>query len=268
EESLSVSISSIPVSDPDGDEITCIWDYGDDSKADVKMEGIERWYSTHTYSAAGTYEVSLTLDDGRGGMTEIVKNITVGTTEEEVETAPPTSIGMSETEKESSVDLGLILQVLIIVIVVIVIAALLYLRAGKKYEEEEEEEEEDLLEGDMGISELLGLSVGGPMQQAGMGVPGAPGMYGQYTGYPMHRGAFFYPQSPMVMGAPGLPPMGTVFGPQVMPSQPPPMAPQLMLPPAQEPEPLNLCPQCNQQTIEFLTPDGSSFHCTSCGYKV
>ncbi|UCH88123.1 MAG: DNRLRE domain-containing protein, partial [Thermoplasmata archaeon] len=44
EESLSVSISSIPVSDPDGDEITCIWDYGDDSKADVKMEGIERWY--------------------------------------------------------------------------------------------------------------------------------------------------------------------------------------------------------------------------------
>jgi large repetitive protein len=58
-------------SDPDGDPITYTWDWGDGS---ATATGVT---AGHDYAASGTYTITLTLDDGRGGVTTVQHNITI-----------------------------------------------------------------------------------------------------------------------------------------------------------------------------------------------
>ena len=45
--------------DPDGDDLTWLWDFGDGSASEAQ-------HPTHTYAQAGAYTVSLTVSDGAG----------------------------------------------------------------------------------------------------------------------------------------------------------------------------------------------------------
>ncbi|GEM_PF-2065814 len=56
----SVAFSSTGSSDPDGDTLTYAWDFGDGASSTQSNP-------SHTYAAAGTFNVSLTVDDGNGG---------------------------------------------------------------------------------------------------------------------------------------------------------------------------------------------------------
>ncbi|MCP4127871.1 MAG: PKD domain-containing protein, partial [Gammaproteobacteria bacterium] len=47
--------------DPDGDDLTYSWDFGDSSPAEAEVS------ASHAYTSGGNYQVILTVDDGRGG---------------------------------------------------------------------------------------------------------------------------------------------------------------------------------------------------------
>lgn len=56
--------------DADGDALTYLWDFGDrGSSTNVK--------ATHYYYAAGTYTITLTVDDGHGGVSSTSKNVSL-----------------------------------------------------------------------------------------------------------------------------------------------------------------------------------------------
>ena len=57
-------------SDPDGDTLTCSWDFSDGSNGNGCNP-------THTYNTAGTYTATLTVSDGRGGSDTDTVRITV-----------------------------------------------------------------------------------------------------------------------------------------------------------------------------------------------
>ncbi len=61
------------VQDPDGDEVTVLWAFGDGTTSTALVPG------GHTYSTAGTYQVSLTATDSRGAVdpTPATRQITV-----------------------------------------------------------------------------------------------------------------------------------------------------------------------------------------------
>jgi len=56
----SISFSGSESSDPDGDDLTYAWDFGDGGFSSEDNP-------SHTYAAAGTYTVTLTVNDGHGG---------------------------------------------------------------------------------------------------------------------------------------------------------------------------------------------------------
>ncbi len=58
--------------DPDGDNLTYRWNFGDGSTADYSF-GV----GTHRYTKPGTYTVSLTVEDGRGGIDTTTGTVTV-----------------------------------------------------------------------------------------------------------------------------------------------------------------------------------------------
>ena len=62
----------IDSSDPDDDQLTYHWDYGDGSTATFTF-GV----GTHRYARIGHYTVRLTVDDGRGGTDTAVRLLTV-----------------------------------------------------------------------------------------------------------------------------------------------------------------------------------------------
>ena len=64
-------------SDPDGDELGFAWDFGDGSTASGMMP-------THTYSAAGNYEVRVVVNDGQANSEPSVASAAIS--------APPTNI--------------------------------------------------------------------------------------------------------------------------------------------------------------------------------
>jgi hypothetical protein len=263
---LSVRAFVTPSDDPDGDFITCIWDFGDGTDPLEKISEEDKWRATHLYSKPGFYTVTLTLDDGRGGLTSISRTKTVG----EIIDVPddpdePSSLGMQTKDTSTEVNSGLIFGVLAVVIIVVIFAWFMYIRTGKKYAKDEDEEE-DIFDSDFGLSELLGLP--GQPPQGMMGGMDPSGQMNQYMGYPLNRNAFYYPQPALaMMGQPGMPPMATTYGVQTgSGAVPPTNQQQLMLPPAQQAG--NFCPQCGQPSIEYLIPDGSSFRCNSCGYQV
>jgi hypothetical protein len=251
EKSLSIKamVTTFPIIDPDGDFLSCIWDFGDGTEPEEKVKNDEKWAAEHIYLEPGRYDVKLTLSDGRGGTSTQMKSIIVGDLKDKKpDEEKPTGLGLQSKEEESDSNISLVLMVLSMVIIVILIAFFIYIRTGKKGLGDDEEEEESL-EAELFIPEL-GLVGPGMMQQGGMQMGMGP-MYNQSMGYPM------YP------GTPGLPPSGSV-SPGGTPV-PPTSGPQMMLPPAQN---FNICPQCNQPGLQPLTPDWSSFSCTICGYRV
>jgi PKD repeat protein len=58
-------------SDPDGDAITRVWDFGDLTPTSSEAQ------PTHSYATDGSYTVSLTVTDDRGGFASTSQNLTV-----------------------------------------------------------------------------------------------------------------------------------------------------------------------------------------------
>ncbi|MBJ7330107.1 MAG: PQQ-dependent sugar dehydrogenase [Solirubrobacteraceae bacterium] len=69
---LTVNLSSSASRDPDGDPLTYRWTFGDGTAASTAAS------PQHVYTAAGTYTVTLTVDDGRGGTASDTVQITAG----------------------------------------------------------------------------------------------------------------------------------------------------------------------------------------------
>ncbi|MDQ1712019.1 MAG: serine protease [Frankiaceae bacterium] len=67
---LAVSVNGSASSDSDGDPLTYAWTFGDGGTATGAT-------ASHTYAAAGTYAVGLTVNDGRGGTNTATQNVTV-----------------------------------------------------------------------------------------------------------------------------------------------------------------------------------------------
>jgi len=59
-----VSFQTTPVTDPEGDAITYSWDFGDFTPA---VTGTDLVRPTHTYTRWGTFRLTLTVTDGKGG---------------------------------------------------------------------------------------------------------------------------------------------------------------------------------------------------------
>ncbi|MBE7163090.1 MAG: PKD domain-containing protein, partial [Williamsia herbipolensis] len=74
---LTVNFDASASNDPDGSIDSYSWDFGDTGKAN----GVK---PSHTYAAAGTYTVSLTVLDNRGGATSTTQQVSV--------TAPPQNV--------------------------------------------------------------------------------------------------------------------------------------------------------------------------------
>jgi len=66
----SVTFDGSTSTDPDLDVLTYAWDFGDGTTGTGKV-------ATHTYAKGGFYSVKLTVNDGDGGINEIVKIVTV-----------------------------------------------------------------------------------------------------------------------------------------------------------------------------------------------
>jgi PKD repeat protein len=69
-EGSSVSFDASATTDADGDAMTYDWKFGDGAVA----SGVS---TSHTYSLAGTYTVTLTVSDGKGGVDVVTKNVVV-----------------------------------------------------------------------------------------------------------------------------------------------------------------------------------------------
>lgn len=67
---LAASFDASASSDPDGSVASYAWDFGDGNTA----TGVN---ATHTYTADGSYQVSLTVTDNEGAATSITKTLTV-----------------------------------------------------------------------------------------------------------------------------------------------------------------------------------------------
>jgi PKD repeat protein len=66
----SISVDAIGSGDPDGSIVSYVWDFGDGATASGPT-------ATHTYAADGTYPVSLTVTDSRGGTGTATKSVSV-----------------------------------------------------------------------------------------------------------------------------------------------------------------------------------------------
>jgi hypothetical protein len=64
EASLTILLQATSVTDPDGDDVTYVWDFGDHSAV---RSGVDLVQVEHRYPRSGTYILTLTVDDGNGG---------------------------------------------------------------------------------------------------------------------------------------------------------------------------------------------------------
>ncbi len=75
-----VSFQITPAADPEGDTLTYIWDYGDFTPVE---SGTDLVRPTHTYTRWGTFHLTLTVSDGRGGESAASLDVLVQQTGEE-----------------------------------------------------------------------------------------------------------------------------------------------------------------------------------------
>ncbi len=98
---------SATATDPDGDAATYSWNFGDGEAA---VGGATR---THTFAEAGVYIAVVTVDDGRGGVTQAEQRVAVTDPDPQVPpTEPPTvpdneapEVSLSSSETEGSAPL-------------------------------------------------------------------------------------------------------------------------------------------------------------------
>ena len=81
---LLVTFSSAGSSDPDGDTLTYLWDFGDGSATSTQAN------PSHTYASAGVYTARLTVNDARGGTDSKTVQIGVNNTAPTVTINAPT----------------------------------------------------------------------------------------------------------------------------------------------------------------------------------
>ncbi|MGH1525255.1 PKD domain-containing protein [Leifsonia sp. L25] len=84
---LSLAVDGTASSDPDGSVVGYAWNFGDGGTATTPT-------ASHTYAAGGTYTVSLTVTDNRGGTNTATKSVTI--------TAPPPSAIASDSFQRTS----------------------------------------------------------------------------------------------------------------------------------------------------------------------
>lgn len=78
---LTVHVSAVGSQDPDGDALTYSWDFGDGKKTQTDSAGVD-----HTFSASGTYPVSVVVSDGKGGEAKSsVKQVFAGNSRPQVD---------------------------------------------------------------------------------------------------------------------------------------------------------------------------------------
>jgi hypothetical protein len=84
----TVSVNGSASSDPNGDALTYAWTFGDGGTA----TGVT---ASHTYAAAGTYTVGLTVNDGHGGSNSTSSTVVVGTGGDPDPSTPTVTSGQS-----------------------------------------------------------------------------------------------------------------------------------------------------------------------------
>lgn len=90
---LKVSVDASASSDADGDSLTYAWDFGDGANDTGKT-------ATHTYGSAGSYDIKLTVSDGKTTGT-VTHSVTVAPV---ANTAPVAKFSTSTTDLKVSVD--------------------------------------------------------------------------------------------------------------------------------------------------------------------
>ena len=68
---LTCTFSSVGTADPNGDPITYLWNFGDGTATSTTAN------PSHTYLAAGTYTVTLTVTDGWGDAASTTRVVTI-----------------------------------------------------------------------------------------------------------------------------------------------------------------------------------------------
>jgi hypothetical protein len=79
--SLVIPMKTTQVNDPDGDELNYTWDFGDHSPT---VSGVDLVQVEHKYPRAGKYMVTLTVDDGNGGVSSSTFEVLVPETDERI----------------------------------------------------------------------------------------------------------------------------------------------------------------------------------------
>jgi len=113
-----VGFQITPATDPEGDPLTYHWDYGDFTPVDI---GTDLLRPSHTYTRWGTFHLTLTVTDGRGGEAVATLDVLVqqsGEEEEPVEVQPG--------------PVGLVLLLTLLALVAAAVMMYLYLTTPRK----------------------------------------------------------------------------------------------------------------------------------------
>ena len=168
EESLTINVNlldsknetvseSNPLMDPDGDPLTCIWEFGDGFILAVKQDSSYKWTAEYTYKHPGTYDVKLIIHDDRGGAVIVNETITIGIKDDDDNNndyKPEISEGTEKQEKQDTdyPNLNLVISALTILLIIVAVFFIALNRKilFKKVEEnipEPETPDQDTVEG-------------------------------------------------------------------------------------------------------------------------